>query len=73
MIDIALFFGWTYEAAGAWDGIRTIAVHMADGFLVKGLTGLTQLDPEVISRQLEIHGIGLPQEWNLANFADQAA
>ena len=88
MIDIALFIVGTYQASGSfWDGFWTIAqrsqdIHLAiDAFRTMAaaqlgndaIHGLTQLDPEVISRHLEYHGLGLPQEWTLANFTDRAA
>ena len=88
MIDIALFIVGTYQSTGSfWDGFWTIAQQMKDSTLTmdalhamavgqlgeEGIKGLTQLDPEVISRQLELYGLGLPQEWTLANFTDRAA
>lgn len=88
MIDIALLLVGTVQSAGpVWDGLWTIAQQINDPGLYKELfhatadgqpgnqilDGLTQLDPEVISRQLELYGLGLPQEWTLANFTDGAA
>ena len=88
MIDITLFIVGTVQSSGpVWDGLWTIAQQINDPGLYKEalhataggqpgdqvLDGLTQLDPEVISRQLELYGLGLPQEWTLANFTDAAA
>lgn len=86
MIDIALFI--VDPSTGAFlDGFWTVAQQVKDANLTMdalhamaagqlgagGVDGLTQLDPEVISRQLELYGLGLPQEWTLAHFTGGAA
>lgn len=86
MIDIALFF--VDQSTGAFlDGFWTAAQQINDTSLTMGALqamaagqfgaggpdGLTQLDPEVISRQLELYGLGLPPEWTLAHFTGGAA